>query len=136
MSKIGSGTPRKPAAVRLTEPRSFRLSQADAEAWDAKVAASGLSASEFFRLAVIENKTVVQGDASAARKRRATRIKDTVPKDVKRAVFLLAQLGNNMNQIAHRLNVDNRAGKVTPATYRAILEELHGIAATVKGWGV
>jgi hypothetical protein len=92
-----------------------------------------MDASKFFRLAIIENKTVVQGDASGARK-RAVRVKDNVPADVKKAIFLLAQLGNNMNQIAHRLNLDHKAGKVAPATYAAILEELRGLSATVKGW--
>lgn len=126
-------TPEKPKKPTLGRPYHFRLPLDVEKEWDAKIAASGLSESEFFRQAVIENKTVIQG-AAPDRKRRAVRMKDTVPKDVKRAVFLLAQLGNNMNQLAHRLNLDAKAGKVTPATYAAILEELQGIAAIVKGW--
>lgn len=125
--------PPKSASERMGRPRHFRLPVAAEKVWDEKVAKSGLSESEFFRLAVIENKTVVQGDASG-KKKRAVRMKDTVPADVKKAIFLLAQLGNNMNQLAHRLNLDAKAGKVTPATYATILEELQGIAAVVKGW--
>jgi hypothetical protein len=125
--------PSKTKRERLSPPYHFRLPESVAEVWDEKIAKSGMDASKFFRLAIIENKTVVQGDASGARK-RAVRVKDNVPADVKKAIFLLAQLGNNMNQIAHRLNLDHKAGKVAPATYAAILEELRGLSATVKGW--
>lgn len=123
----------KSAKDRLPCVRHFRLSEADAAAWDDKVARAGMTSSEFFRKAVIQNQTVVQGDASG-KKKRAVRVKDTVPADVKKAVFLLAQVGNNLNQIAHRLNLDHKAGKITASLYASILEELSGISATVKDW--
>jgi hypothetical protein len=125
--------PRKTAQEKVPVMRGFRLTEADAAAWDKKVRDANMTGSEFFRLAVIQNQTVVQGKPPTEKK-RAVRLKDTVPADVKKAVFLLAQLGNNMNQIAHRLNLDAKAGKVTPAVYAAILKELTDISASVKGW--
>lgn len=109
----------------------FRLSASVGEIWFAKVARSGKTASEFFREAVIDNQTVVMGDAS---KKRAVRTKNTMPTDLKKALFLMAQASNNLNQIAHRLNADHKAGKITPALYNAVLQELRGISTTAKGW--
>lgn len=102
--------------------RNFRLTEADAAAWDEKVNASGMSASAFFREAVLQNKTVVQ-----ASKKQSTL-------EQRKILFLFAQQSNNINQIAHRLNSDHRAGKVTSETYKAILAELQGLSQMAKGW--
>lgn len=109
----------------------FRLNEADGAIWKAKVFRSGQTASEFFRTAVIQNQTVVQGDAS--RKNRPVRTKNTMPPDLKKLLFLTAQASNNLNQVAHRLNTDHKAGKVTHALYASILEELKDISAVIKG---
>lgn len=52
--------------------------------------------------------------------------------DVQKTIFLLAAVSRNVNQIAHRLNTDNLAGLVTPATYAAVLDELLDISAAIK----
>jgi hypothetical protein len=43
------------------------------------------------------------------------------PELEKYRIFTAAQIGNNMNQIARRLNQDNKAGKICEATYENIL---------------
>lgn len=110
---------------------SFRLTDADGDVWEDKVRRSGMNQSEFFRTAVVLNETTVVGDASQ-KKRRAVRTASNVHPDIKRANFLLAQASNNLNQIAHRLNADNKAGLVTPALYAEMLEELQSTSATIK----
>lgn len=108
----------------------FRLSESDGEIWDDKIARSGMRISEFMRSAVINNETVVVGDAS--NKKRPVRKRADVNPDVQKTIFLLAAISRNMNQIAHRLNADNLAGLVTPATYAAVLDELQEISAQIK----
>lgn len=111
---------------------SFRLPLDVAEEWDAKIARSGMDKSKFFRTAVVLNETQVIGDASGQKKKRAVRLPASIHPEIRRANFLLAQASNNINQIAHRLNADNKAGKVTPALYAEILTELQHISATLK----
>lgn len=132
MSVTQNQKPKKEKKDTLPCVRHFRLTDADATTWDAKVSRSGQTASEFFRSAVIQNQTVVQGDAS--KKKRAVRTKNTLPTDLKKLLFLTAQASNNLNQIAHRLNADHKAGKVTPSLYASIFDEIKDISATVKGW--
>lgn len=110
---------------------TFRLTEADGAVWDDKIARSGMKISPFMRHAVVHNETVVVGDASK-KKQQATRTKANTNPDIQRTNFLLAAISRNMNQIAHRLNTDNLSGLVTPATYAAILDELHSISAQVK----
>lgn len=107
----------------LQSMRGFRLSKEDAEAWDAKVEASGMTSSAFFRLAVIQNQTVVQ----------AAKSKETTLEQ-RKILFLFAQQSNNINQLAHQVNAAHRAGKVTPDLYLAVLEQLQSINTIAKGW--
>lgn len=107
--------------------RSFRLSADDAQAWDEKVDASGMTASGFFRLAVMENKTVVQGAKKPVAKK-------TMTLEQKKILFLFAQQSNNINQLAHQVNAAHRAGKVTPDLYLAVLEQLQSINTIAKDW--
>lgn len=104
---------------------SFRLSHEDADVWDAKIAQSGMKISEFMREAVINNETVITGQ-----KRTVKHI--TSDPDMVRRNFLLAAASRNINEIAHRLNADNLAGVVTPATYSAVLDELQGLSIQLK----
>ena len=101
---------------------SFRLlTDEDMNAWDSKIAESGMKISQFMREAVIYNKAVVKGVEPK-----------TVNPDLVRQNFLLAAISNNINQIAYRLNSDNLIGLVTPATYAAVLGELESISAGMK----
>lgn len=78
----------KTVAFRITEGDFWRTK---------KFGASGLSQSEFFREYVLTNTTQVISRPVAS-------------KDSKRAVFLLHKASNNINQLAHRANSENRAG--------------------------
>lgn len=95
----------------LTRVYSFRTTEEGGAAWDKKIARSGYTKSEFFRKAVQDNKTEIIEKPVATR-------------DAKRAVFLLAKASNNINQIAHRANAEQRAGKISEATFAAILNQL------------
>ena len=112
----------------LTVVFSFRTTEEVAEKWKNKVGASGYSRSEFFRHAVEENKTVV----SPSKTPRIVRPKKT--QDEQRIVFLLAQLGNNVNQIAHVLNTAKVAGKLSPHLFSDVLEQLEELNKTTKAW--
>ncbi len=118
---------RKPKSEKQKENlkvmRGFRMTKEDADGWDAKVAASGMTASAFFRQAVIQNKTVVQ-----AAKSKASTLEQ------KKILFLFAQQSNNINQLAHQVNAAHRAGKITPDLYLAVLEQLQSINQIAKGW--
>ena len=110
---------------------SFRLPNDLADEWDGKIRRSGMDKSKFFRTAVVLNETTVIGEASP-KKKRAVRTANNVHPEIRRANFLLAQASNNLNQVAHRLNADHKAGLVTPALYAEIVTELHNISAIVK----
>lgn len=122
----------KPQRVRKTKEQaptsdsivfSFRCKLDDADKWNAKIAASGYNKSEFFRMAVQENRTTVEQ-------------RNTINADQRKMLFLLAQLSNNVNQIAHRLNSDHKAGIIKPQTYELLLSELSTLADQAKAFKV
>lgn len=101
--------------IRLSKPVAFRLTEADHAAYLAKVQASGLKPSEFFRDAVLTNKTQV-----------VARVQPS--DDKRRLIYLFNKASNNLNQLAHTANAAELAGTVTPATYAGILAELQTLA--------
>ncbi|WP_233890092.1 plasmid mobilization protein [Paraburkholderia flagellata] len=105
----------KMPAKRLGKPIAFRLTDEDREAYLAKVDQSGLTQSEFFRQAVLENRTQI-----------VARQRPTV--DRKRLLFIVSRAGNNINQLAHRANAEHVKGKLTEATYERLLDELQFIS--------
>lgn len=109
----------KDEADKLTRPVSFRLTAADHAAYLAKVEASGLKPSAFFRNAVLTNKTqiVARGKVSPERGR---------------LVYLMNKASNNINQLAHRANADNLTGVISEETYGRILSELQVLATVMK----
>ena len=112
--------PRKPAdAEKLTRPVSFRLTGADHAAYLAKVEASGLKPSEFFRECVLQNKTQVIARVQPSR-------------DKRRLIYLFNKASNNLNQLARSANAAHLAGTVDAATYGAILAELQSLADMMK----
>ncbi len=112
--------PRKRAdGEKLTRPVSFRLTAADHAAYLAKVEASGLRPSEFFRDAVLTNRTQI-----------VERVRPS--DDKRRLLYLFNKASNNLNQLAHTANAAELAGKATPALYRGILAELQAIADAMQ----
>ena len=111
--------PKKDQADKLTRAVSFRLSDADHAAYLAKVEASGLKPSEFFRECVLQNRTQIVARPKASPERG-------------RLVYLMNKASNNINQLAHRANADHLAGVVSEATYTRILAELERLARYMK----
>lgn len=107
------------AKVGLTKVVSLRLADDDHAAYMAKVNASGMGRSAFFRECVLGNKTQV-----------VARLKPSVDKD--RLVYLVNKAGNNINQLAHRANADHLTGVVSESTYTRILGELQTLAQFMK----
>lgn len=109
---------------KLTEIRSVRLSKRVADAWDAKVDLSGYTASEFFRLAIIDNQSVVS-PAKIPRLRQ----KDLSSESEREILFLLQRQSANINQLAHSVNVAKLAGSLDSKLFVEVLEELQKIEA-------
>lgn len=103
--------PRKPEKEKVTPTIAFRVNQDDYDKFEAKCAAAGLTKSKFFRDHVIHNTTQVIASLPPSA-------------DARRAVFLLQKASNNLNQLAHRANVANRAGQLGDATFEALLDQL------------
>lgn len=104
---------------KLTKPVSFRLTAADHAAYLAKVRASGLKPSEFFRECVLQNRTQIVARPKPSPERS-------------QLVYLMNKAGNNINQLAHRANADHLAGFVSEATYTRILAQLEMLARYMK----
>jgi hypothetical protein len=102
----------------MTAVRHFRLSEPDADVWDKKVMQSGMTASAFFRTAVIENQTIVQPP------RRPVHVRKLHPA-TQQIIHLLAKQGNNINQLARHLNLGRKAGELSERDYKTALDELH-----------
>lgn len=109
--------PRKPKEP--TQTVSFRLSIPDHTAYLAKAKAAGVKPSDFFRDAVLNNKTQI--------------IARTAPSaDKRKLIYLFNKASNNLNQLAHAANTANLAGRATPAMYAGILAELQTLADLMK----
>lgn len=103
--------PTKSDDEKLGPTWSFRLTQADYDACQKKVKASGLSKSEFFRLHVLNNTTQVVAASSA-------------PPDSVRAMHYLRKASNNINQLAKLANRENRANQLSESTFLGIANQL------------
>ncbi|WP_172119025.1 plasmid mobilization protein [Halomonas hibernica] len=110
---------KKSDTPRLTNPVAFRLTEADHAAYIEKVEASGMKPSEFFRECVLTNRTQV-----VARQKNSA--------DKQRLIYLFNKTSNNINQLAHRANVDFNAGTISEATYSGILNELELMGRYMK----
>lgn len=105
-------------ATKLSERVAFRMTKADKAAYESKVAASGLTPSEFFRSAVLTNKTAV--------------ISRRLDPRLVEMRFLMRKASNNINQIAHRVNADNVSGKLSDRTYLGIMNALIRLSDYMK----
>lgn len=103
----------------LSKPISFRLTEADREAYLAKVAASGLTSSEFFRQAVLTNRTEV-----------VARLKTTPHRD--RLLFIFSKTSRDIEQLARQANADHERGALSEETYLQMLDRLQLIGRYLK----
>ena len=95
---------------------SLRLTLDDYSAYKSKFRASGQSQSEFFREHVLTNTTKVVA-------------KSKPNANLERMVFLFQKTSNNLNQLAHRANSENRAGVLSNETFAAISGQLEQLNA-------
>lgn len=105
---------------KLEKTVAFRLTTADYEEYKEKFGASGLSQSEFFRRYVLTNATTVMA-------------RNGPSPDYKNALRLLHAGGNNLNQIAHRMNSLHLEGKLNEASCSRVLAELQMLRAFMNG---
>lgn len=111
--------PKKEETDKRPPPLSFRLTKDDYAAYLAKVKASGMSKSKFFRDCVLNNRTHV-----IARKQSST--------EKGQLLYLFNKASNNINQLAYRANSDHVAGRISERTYAAILAELEELSHLMK----
>lgn len=127
---------------KLKKIVGFRLSEEDHTSYMAKVKASRMKPSEFFRKCVLDNTTqiIVSGKAltTGEMERRAKaaiilRENKLVSDSTERQLlFLVSQSNNNLTQLSHRASSDHLQGLLSEATYIDILESLQAINQTLK----
>jgi len=117
---------RKQASIRkskvegaLSKPISFRLSHEDREVYLKKVKNSGLTQSEFFRQAVLGNRTQLVARQRTSPHRR-------------RLLFVCNKVNNELERIALRANVDYERGALSEATYLQMLDQLQLVSRYLK----
>ncbi len=89
---------------------SFRLDKSDHQNYLEKVKSSGYKRSEFFRNIVIKNKTQVIHKADAIQ-----------------IIYHHNKMGNNLNQIAYKLNAAFLNGKISEKLFQQNLKALNEI---------
>ena len=99
---------------------SFRLSSDEFAPYAAVLARSTVSKSAFFRSIFISNK-------------KEFHLKESKHPDYKRLLFFVSKASNNINQIAKRINIAEKAGIVTSKTYFDAMNELVSISQLLKG---
>ena len=111
--------PKKDRGSKLERAVCVRLTEEDYASWRDKVAKSGLSTSEFFRQAIIRNRTSVTALRQPSAEKRSL-------------IYLYSKASNNLNQLAHRANRDHLRGLLDAETYHAILIVLLQISEYLK----
>lgn len=92
----------------------IRLTEAERLSYTEKAAAAGMTLSEYFRECVMTNRTQI-----VARK--------PLSQDRRMLLYAVNKAGNNLNQLAHAAHTAHLTGKVSEATYLAILDHLQWI---------
>lgn len=93
---------------------TFRLTEEEYAPFDRAIKELNISKSEFFRLLTIGKINTYASD------------KRNIP-EYKRCLSQLSWAGNNINQIAHRLNSDHLKGIISESLYKKVLNGLIGI---------
>lgn len=112
--KRGPGPKPRKGDSALSVVKAFRVDEETSAGLDAQLAASGFSASEWLREAVLANRTEVVAKQKPA-------------PEYKRLLFLANKASNNINQLAHRANADYQARTLSQESYREILLELKAL---------
>ena len=111
--------PPKPDHEKLTHTVAWRVTDAVKIELRRQYDASGLTQSEFLRELLEHRKTTI-----VARPRACA--------DKTRLLYLANKASNNLNQLAHRVNADHLAGKVSDSTYQVVLANLIQLGADLR----
>ena len=98
---------------------SFRLTASEYEAISIKLQKSTLSRSEFFREVFLRQTYIFN-------------LKEKKPPEYKNLLFIFNKASNNLNQIAKRVNSDNKSGVVSNTTYLKTINQLISINNYLK----
>lgn len=82
-----------------------------------------INVSEKTQLYTIED--IERAAEAALKAKHAQRIKSSEEK--KQVLYLFNKTSNNINQLAHRANLEYKAGIISDETYQTILDELHDL---------
>ena len=97
-----------------TIPVSFRIPEDVHEDFSQKATEADMSLTDFFKEAIINNKTIVM-----------TRVRKD--KDKQHLLFLFSKTSNNLNQLAHRAHIDNQRGVLSERHYQQLTAQLSAI---------
>ncbi|MHA6896403.1 plasmid mobilization protein [Ralstonia pseudosolanacearum] len=111
--------PKPKAEGGLSKPISFRLPHEDREAFLQKVKDSGLSQSEFFRQAVLSNRTQL-----------VARLKATPHR--KRLLFIYSKVSDDLTRLARQASDDHARGALSEDSYLQLLDRLQLIGRYLK----
>lgn len=107
-------------AVERKNVISIRLTDEEYQPFKELLEHTDIGKSEFFR-AIILNRV------------KELPSKPKVTYDYKRCLFYLSKTSNNLNQIAHRLNLDHNKGIISSSLYERALNTLIGIRDLMHG---
>lgn len=128
----------EPEKKRLTRVVAFRLPEDEYHLFIGKARAAGQSQTEFFRSAVLQNKTEVLAHGvpltedelkrlaeAEERQKRLDSARKKTSDEKKQLLFLFNKASNNLNQLAKAANTALLAGTADKATFESILEDLN-----------
>lgn len=99
---------------------TFRLTEDEYAPFAKAIAQLDISKSEFFRMLTLNRIENYQPDYRQQ-------------PDYKRCLFLMNKTSNNLNQIAHRLNLDHNKGIISSSLYERALNTLINIRDLLQG---
>lgn len=131
----------KPGNEKLTESVALRLPEGLYNRLLGEATLQGVSLGKHIRQRLDEAgaapiqptvslEKIERAAAAAAQIKKAKRIKSSEEKQ--RLIYLFNKTSNNINQLAHRANVDFNAGTISEATYSGILNQLEMMGRYMK----
>lgn len=104
---------------KKTRVLHFRVTEADFAEFDLKLKQTGMSASEFFRDVFLKSKVTFN-------------VKQVKPVDYHKLIFIYNKAGNNINQLAHKVNGDHRRGLISESIHLKWLNKLASVESLLQ----